>query len=41
MLPAPHKFAIGLINAVGGFFTVTVCDVLVVPHEFVVVNVIV
>jgi hypothetical protein len=41
MLPAPHKFAMVLIEAVGGFLTITVCDVWVVPHEFVVVNVIV
>ena len=39
MLPDPQRFAIGFIVAVGGFFMVMVWEDDVVPHEFIVVSV--
>lgn len=41
MVPDPHKSAIAAIVAVGGFLTVTVCEVDGEPQEFVVARVIV
>ena len=41
MVPGPQKSSIAVIETVGGLATVTVCELCVVPHEFVVDNVMV